>query len=71
MPRNRARVPSWHWPNDQELDGDLRPPRTWRRSWRRKPSLTLLLRSIEMNARMPESQSMNFLDSLRPHSSPA
>ncbi|HOP15008.1 MAG: lipopolysaccharide assembly protein LapB [Gammaproteobacteria bacterium] len=33
----------------------------------RKPSLTLLLRSIEMNARMPESQSVNFLDSLRPH----
>jgi len=32
-----------------------------------EPSLTLLLRSIELNARMPESQSARFLESLRPH----
>lgn len=33
----------------------------------REPSLTLLLRSIELNARMPDSQSSRFLEGLRPH----
>ena len=33
----------------------------------KKPSLTLLLRSIELNARMPESRSVQFLEGLRPH----
>lgn len=33
----------------------------------KEPSLALLLRSIEINSRMPESESMTFLDSLRPH----
>lgn len=31
------------------------------------PSLALLLRSIEVNARMPESQSTQFIEGLRPH----
>ena len=31
------------------------------------PSLSLLLRSIELNAGLPKSQSVRFLDSLRPH----
>ena len=31
------------------------------------PSLRLLLRSIELNANMPKNQSLQFLDSLRPH----
>lgn len=31
------------------------------------PSLGLLLRSIELNAGLPKSQSVRFLDSLRPH----
>jgi lipopolysaccharide biosynthesis regulator YciM len=31
------------------------------------PSLSLLLRSIELNARLPEGQSTEFLESLRPH----
>lgn len=31
------------------------------------PSLIMLLRSIEVNARMPESQAARFLESLRPH----
>ncbi|MDJ0741310.1 MAG: lipopolysaccharide assembly protein LapB [Gammaproteobacteria bacterium] len=31
------------------------------------PSLALLLRSIELNARMPEQQSARFLEGLRPH----
>lgn len=34
---------------------------------KRGPSLTLLLRSIELNARMPDSESSRFLESLRPH----
>jgi lipopolysaccharide biosynthesis regulator YciM len=33
----------------------------------RAPSLGLLLRSIEMNADRPKSQSVQFIDSLRPH----
>lgn len=33
----------------------------------RQPSLTLLLRSIELNARLPESRSPVFLEGLRPH----
>lgn len=33
----------------------------------REPSLSLLLRSIELNARLPESQSVRFLEGLRPH----
>ncbi|MCB1802098.1 MAG: lipopolysaccharide assembly protein LapB [Gammaproteobacteria bacterium] len=33
----------------------------------REPSLALLLRSIELNARMPEGQSVAFLEGLRPH----
>ncbi|MCB1723911.1 MAG: lipopolysaccharide assembly protein LapB [Gammaproteobacteria bacterium] len=33
----------------------------------REPSLALLLRSIELNARMPEGQSTRFLEGLRPH----
>jgi lipopolysaccharide biosynthesis regulator YciM len=33
----------------------------------RQPSLSLLLRSIELNARMPDSQSSRFLEGLRPH----
>jgi len=31
------------------------------------PSLSLLLRSIELNANLPNNQSLQFLDSLRPH----
>jgi len=31
------------------------------------PSLSLLLRSIEFNSELPKSQSVRFLDSLRPH----
>jgi len=31
------------------------------------PSLSLLLRSIELNANLPKNQSLQFLDSLRPH----
>jgi lipopolysaccharide biosynthesis regulator YciM len=33
----------------------------------RQPSLSLLLRSIELNARMPDSHSSRFLEGLRPH----
>ena len=33
----------------------------------RGPSLALLLRSIELNARMPDGESARFLESLRPH----
>lgn len=33
----------------------------------RQPSLSLLLRSIELNARMPEGQTSRFLEDLRPH----
>ena len=33
----------------------------------REPSLALLLRSIELNARMPDAQSVKFLEGLRPH----
>ncbi len=32
-----------------------------------QPSLRLLLRSIELNARMPDSHSVHFLEGLRPH----
>jgi lipopolysaccharide biosynthesis regulator YciM len=32
-----------------------------------RPSLTLLARSIELNARLPDSRAHGFLDSLRPH----
>jgi len=33
----------------------------------REPSLTLLLRSIELHSRLPEGHSIQFLESLRPH----
>ena len=33
----------------------------------KSPSLALLLRSIEMNSRLPDSQSSQFVEGLRPH----
>lgn len=51
----------------KEQDGGTAAARYLAEQLGRGPTLTLLLRSIELNARMPESDSARFLESLRPH----
>ncbi len=51
----------------KEQDGEVQAAAYLAGQLAREPSLTLLLRSIELNARLPESQSARFLESLRPH----
>ena len=51
----------------REEEGDTKAADFLAEQLTREPSLTLLLRSIELNARMPDSQSSRFLEGLRPH----
>ena len=50
----------------KEQDGEVAAAAYLAEQLGREPSLTLLLRSIQLNARMPESQSAHFLETLRP-----
>jgi lipopolysaccharide biosynthesis regulator YciM len=51
----------------REEEGDMKAADFLAEQLAREPSLTLLLRSIELNARLPDSQSSRFLEGLRPH----
>jgi lipopolysaccharide biosynthesis regulator YciM len=51
----------------REKEGDAAAAGYLARRLGERPSLTLLARSIELNARLPDSQAQGFLDSLRPH----
>jgi lipopolysaccharide biosynthesis regulator YciM len=51
----------------REEEGDIAAADFLAEQLARTPSLTLLLRSIELNARMPDSQCSRFLEGLRPH----
>ena len=51
----------------REEEGDTKAADFLTEQLTREPSLTLLLRSIELNARMPDGQSSRFLEGLRPH----
>ena len=50
-----------------EQDGEAEAAQYLAGKLANEPSLALLLRSIEINSRMPDSESVDFLDSLRPH----
>ncbi|MCG6966340.1 MAG: lipopolysaccharide assembly protein LapB [Chromatiaceae bacterium] len=51
----------------KEQEGEVAAANFLAEQLAREPTLTLLLRSIELNARLPDSQSARFLEGLRPH----